>query len=513
MSSYRKHIFSFEDAKDLDSYAQELTKVNGIQWMGWAAISIFQVCRNLFLKYQEIIILCGSGNNGGDGYALAYFLQTEGQNVRIFYTDSPRTQESLYYYNLLKVTKVSLAELVDLKNYLTNFEKSFLIIDCLYGIGARLPLPNAIAKILIELNSWKRNKTKEICHFLSIDAITGREAWMEWISNLDKKENMPFFPADTLIEIGSSKWENFGFPDENKITIPIGFPRKEFIEDKRTKLVIQELEILPKDHILKILRKPKISHKYKAGSCLFVGAEKGMEGAILLSLSSFHGIGGGISKVNSLSKEIWNHKEAMNPSYMVDTDPVHFWQDSFFKKASGLVWGPGTLVPALENNEALEEWKQIRNFPEKYFILDAGRIPSFNLIDKNPDLSFHPNCILTAHFGEFNRLTNCGNLNWEDRISSGLQFSKKLNAYILLKESYSLLFSPSGEFYIWNEPNEKLATMGTGDLLTGILALYLSRKFSMLDSVHFALNTINLCKQMDVRSPTSWEILEFLKKV
>lgn len=513
MSSYRKQIFSFEDAKNLDTYAQEFTKVHGIQWMGWAAISIFQVCRDLFFKYQEIIILCGSGNNGGDGYALAYFLQSEGQNVRIFYAESPKTKESIYYYNLLKVTKVSLAELVDLENHLRHFANSFLIIDCLYGIGARLPLPDAVAKIIKDLNIWKQNKTQDDCHFLSIDAITGREAWMEWISNQDQKKIITSFPADTLVEIASSKWENFGFSDENKILIPIGFPRKEFIEERKLKHNIQKLEILPKDKILKSLSKPISSHKYNAGSCLFVGAEKGMEGAILLSLSSFHGIGGGISKVNSLSKEIWNHKEAINPSYMIATDPVHFWQDPFFRKASGLVWGPGTLVPALENNEVLNDWDQIKNFPEKYFILDAGRIPSFNIFNKITDLSFHPNCILTAHFGEFNRLTNCGNLNWEDRISSGLQFSKKLNAYILLKESYSLLFSPSGEFYIWNEPNEKLATMGTGDLLTGILALYLSRKFSMLDSVHFALNTINLCKQMDVRSPTSWEILEFLKKV
>jgi ADP-dependent NAD(P)H-hydrate dehydratase / NAD(P)H-hydrate epimerase len=516
MASSIKRVLNFEDAKRLDKFAQEFTKIPGNQWMGWAALSLFHTYKNLFNSHKEIIILCGRGNNGGDGYALAYFLQTEGHSVQILAENNPQSEEAIYYRDLITLLNVPIDDLNKLEKFLQSIQSashSTLIVDCLYGIGGRLPLSKQVLEIMNQLHKFKNSTLSKDSHFLSIDAISGRNPMREWTSIEDTKIDPSFFPADTLAEIGSIKWENFGFPNEKKIYVPIGFPSKEFIEQNVLSQNIFQLTPLSIKSLQKSFLKSDHSHKYKAGSCLFYGGEEGMEGAILLSQSAFMGLGGGIAKVNSLSKQIWNHKESINPSLMINTESIRFWEDPFFQKAKAMVWGPGTSVPNQNEDVVPEEWKQIINYPEKSFIIDAGRIPSYSIIQNHSDLIFHPNCIFTAHFGEFNRMTECRSKKWFARIENGIEFARKMNAYILLKESYSILFSPNGEIYIWDEPNPKLATMGTGDLLTGILALYLSRKFCVLESVQFALSAMNLSKQMNYNSPSSWEILEYLKKV
>jgi hydroxyethylthiazole kinase-like uncharacterized protein yjeF len=504
------NVLSYSDSKSIDSFYQNEFNITGIQLMGMASLSFYNLTKDLYKESSSIIILCGKGNNGGDGYALAYFLYTEGLNPILYFWEEPIAQEASFYFELIKKVKLESHKISYGDTITKNWNSQSIVVDAILGVGVRYPLDSELEDHLMEINNWKINNSNSL--FISIDAVTGRKPWQEWESYSKNKSssNIGLFPADLLAEIGSLKWENFGFPNDKKIYIPIGFPIYEFEKSRTEKFSrIFKFEKMDSDNVIKFLKKTPNSHKYSAGSCAFNGGEESMEGAILISLSAFLGLGGGIAKCFSNSSRIFSHPLAVDPSYMIDTKSS-FWTDPYLLKAQTIVWGPGTKPNSEPSEKFHEAWDFIKLHPDKKIILDAGRIPSNDFVQS--DIKLNPNCVLTPHFGEFQRLTGIQSENWVDRIEAGLKISMQLNACILLKESYSILFCPDQALYIWDSPNPKLATMGTGDLLTGILAVFLSRGYSIVDSVHYALSLIAKSSEMITFSPTTWEILEYLKK-
>ena len=71
--------------------------------MGMASLSFYNLTKDLYKESSSIIILCGKGNNGGDGYALAYFLYTEGLNPILYFWEEPIAQEASFYFELIKL--------------------------------------------------------------------------------------------------------------------------------------------------------------------------------------------------------------------------------------------------------------------------------------------------------------------------------------------------------------------------------------------------------------------------
>lgn len=93
-----KHpIYTNEESKFIDEYCHHTLNYPETTLMGMAAVSVFHANEDLWSTAEEIWIVCGTGGNGGDGYALAQILFQEGQNVRIFSYEKPKRKDSLFY--------------------------------------------------------------------------------------------------------------------------------------------------------------------------------------------------------------------------------------------------------------------------------------------------------------------------------------------------------------------------------------------------------------------------------
>lgn len=490
----QKPLFTNKESKALDSLTTKELGFPEETLMGMAALSVFHANEDLWKTAESIWILCGTGGNGGDGYALAHTLYQEGYNVRCFSTAPNKSEAGKFYETLVKKTLGDTRNLEDFyKEWEEAEEDSVLLVDALLGTGFQGELSPELLELIETIN-----ESEVFFYRLSLDTPSG---WNPYILGKEEKSNV-FVYADSIEELGTRKWENVGFIYEKDSIIPryyesIGFPIRTHLNQENFSNRFY-LEPDPESAISMVKRKNK-DHKYSAGSAIFYGGEKGMEGAILLSEEAFSRLGGGISKIFSPSSQISSYVLKEDLSKMSKTSSfLEISEDPFFTKTKTIVAGPGlTQYP-----KDLEGWI----LPEgKKLVLDAGAIPSFGTkLPKGNQI------LLTPHVGELNRMTGKTHSSIQAAYDTLAEFCPQNNVYVLLKSFVSLLVCPDGFSYVWESPNPKLATMGTGDLLSGILARYLSLDLSIPESVQLALSFLDHSKQLEEPYPSAHQILKSL---
>ncbi|TGN13996.1 NAD(P)H-hydrate epimerase [Leptospira ilyithenensis] len=484
-----KHpIYTNEESKFIDDYCHHTLNYPETTLMGMAAVSVFHANEDLWSTAEEIWIVCGTGGNGGDGYALAQILFQEGQNVRIFSLGEPKRKDSLFYSEQCINSGIPVHSFQDLEKWEEEKEAdSILLVDAILGIGFTPPLKKEILSAIEWINS-----SDLFFYKLSLDTPSGFIA---------TDPDSIFIEADSIEELGTRKWENLGYAVGDKI-IPryyesIGFPVRSLTEDLSfshrfywEKCNWEEIPDL-------IARKPN-SYKYTSGSSVFFGGEEGMHGAIILSQSAFQNLGGGISKVFTPSGVTRDLILGSDPSRMVSLgDGMEMESDPIFSKTKTIVVGPGTKAyPGFLKHLKLRE--------DQTLVLDAGAIPgSKETIPKG-------NVILTPHVGEFERLTGVKAPNIQEAYPVAVEFCKKNNVSLLYKSHISLFVTNTGTSYVWESPNPHLATMGTGDLLVGVLARFLSLGFENSEAMYYTLSFLEGVREMQEPYPTAGEILQFL---
>ncbi len=485
-------IFTNAEAKHIDRLSTEELGIPEIALMGSAALSVFHANEDLWETAETILVLVGTGGNGGDGYALAQILFQEGHSVQVFQTAPNKKNAGIFHESLCKKVGVPIGSISELSSYLkTKTKDSVLLVDALLGIGFNPPLDTQLTSI-IELC----NQKKEIFYTISLDTPSGFISGMDTIC----------IQADSIEELGTRKWENIGYqnPDSEEPTPryyeSIGFPVRSHI----SKLNFQQKFIWEPDmkQAKEKLKRKLNAHKYKSGSAMFYGGKEGMEGAILLSEKIFSVLGGGITKIGSPSSQIQKLTLSKDLSRMAAS--VSFSEcikDSFLEKVSVLVCGPGLT----ENPEDFSDNLDLGN---KTLILDAGAIPN-----SRKRLPTARETLLTPHLGEFSKITNKSYSRIQDVYDDICHICSEWQVNILVKSHISIYCTKSRDCFVFESPNPRLATMGTGDLLTGIVARYISTGEPLTESVYLALSLFDGVREMDITNPTAGNILEFFKGV
>lgn len=490
-------LFTSDESKQMDSLAITKLGFSEQTLMGMAALSVFNANEDLWNTAESIWIVCGSGGNGGDGYALAHFLYQEGYSVRVFQTSPNKNEAGKYYESLVITTLGKIGSIIDFQNETKHTkEDSVLLVDALLGTGFKSPLSKELQRIVETIND-----SRVFFYRLSLDSPSG---WDPYNLGPEGKDSQHYVYADSIEELGTRKWENVGFIYEKDNVIPryfesIGFPiRTHLTESNFSKKYYYEKE---PEKAIQVLKRKNKAHKYSVGSALFFGGSEGTEGAILLSEKAFSRLGGGISKIYSPSKKITQLALGDDLSKMaLSADFESALADPFLTKTKTILIGPG-----LQNYpKGLAGWNLE---PGKTCILDAGAIP-----DSGTKLPIGDRILLTPHVGELNRLTGKIHHSIQEAYESLIPFTKSHHVYVLVKSFVSLLVCPDGSSYIWESPNPKLATMGTGDLLSGILTRYFSLDLdlSIPEVVLLALSFLDNSKQLEEPYPSAHEILTSL---
>ncbi|MBL8018483.1 MAG: bifunctional ADP-dependent NAD(P)H-hydrate dehydratase/NAD(P)H-hydrate epimerase [Leptospirales bacterium] len=430
---------------------------SSVQLMGQAAAA--SVSRILTTRnFSKIFILCGHGNNGGDGYAIAWMLlgHGEGNRIRLFATEPPRTESAQFYARLLSanLTVQSIADFCSNPENTPNRED--LILDAILGAGQKGSPRGQAQDAIAKLNSLRARNNRP--YLIALDCPTG----LVEESDVLFASNSPALPCpDDVYCFGPGKLAlslNASLRATAQIhCLPIGFlPRNGSVFEWSQR---------------PLTRKKPLDHKYSAGSAWIVAGQKGMEGAALLCAGAYFAAGGGIGELRTFDESARQAILAGNPGLMTGVLP-----DVFSTRANTLLIGPGIRMD-VEKKSLLLDLLQTLHENVKV-ILDASAC-SLVLEERYPAF-LRAGTLLTPHSGEWEKL---GGPSVRSVVSfqKAAEFTRSIGCFALVKSAVSVLLGPERSF-VYPRPEPSLAVAGSGDCLAGIIAAFLGRPDASIES-------------------------------
>lgn len=449
--SLAKDLLSLEKKAFLDGVSEEKLISEAGQKIYSHAIRLIKEKK----LSSKIVLLCGKGNNGADGYAAALLLLQNGYKALAYHTadlqqTSPLCQKFLKEFQQAsgKIKFITEAEQI-------HFEKKSLIIDALLGSGFSKKLEGLLLEIV-----QKANLTKEI--ILAVDIPTGLEA-----NTGDVKTDA--IKAYETITFTSAKWGfylNQGYNYIGKVIVePIGLADT-YLEQLHVKAyLLNEKEIIKK--IPPVVRKRQ---KYERGSLLGITGSKAMMGAAYLSGLAALRTGSGIVFLFSDGKESKAPLELLTFTLDFQNENELF---SKIEQVKAVYMGPGLGRTQEIENLLLKILPQIK----KPLLLDADALYFLSKHLKDIPLSKLPVMpILTPHKKEMLRLLGRENLEEGLLIEECQKFVKQHHVILVLKGAPTFIFHPEYAPIIVDRGSPAMATAGTGDVLTGIIGSLLSQQ-------------------------------------
>ncbi len=404
---------------------------------------LYQEIKRKISRKDKILILCGNGNNGADGMVLCQYLVKYHYDVKIAfpYKEPNHTQSKLIYheFDYPILTNEHLSSAV---------KSSTVIIDALFGFSFHDALPDDIRSLFTFIHTSH-------ARVFSIDINSGAEA------NTGKYD--PYtIRSEITYALGAFK--------------PIHALNKELHLANEIKLVSLPIEPesstyleMNEDIFFKEYPKSSINdYKGTYGKVLLIGGSYGMAGAICFNIIGTKCMGAPFIEVG-LPDDIYPIVTSYfhYPVYLPFNDDNYMDKLSYaIEHAKVIAFGSGaTNMP---HNEAL--FNLIIEKANCPIIFDAEALQI--LKDNLFVLKYAKNdVILTPHIGEFSALSH---LSIEEIQKSRIEIVKKFasehHVHLALKSTNTILCSPSGKLYINESGNQSLATAGSGDLLTGMIA-------------------------------------------
>jgi ADP-dependent NAD(P)H-hydrate dehydratase / NAD(P)H-hydrate epimerase len=453
-------IFSSEQIRRADAYTIQNEPIPSIDLMERAAGACVDWMTNFKdLSQAEILVLCGPGNNGGDGLAIARMLHQQGIRVIVFIPDEDAKLSDDFAINLLRARDCGVEIRANKAFGIDLVSEKAIIIDALFGSGLSKPL-EGVYKELVEMIN------KSECITIAIDIPSGLYA--------DKPADAAgsaIVKADYTLSFQVPKLA-FLFPENEYLAgnwhiLPISL-HPGFIDSEPCRNYLVEFEDI------KAIWKPRhrFSHKGTFGHTLLIGGSKGKVGAAALMGKSCLRSGSGLVTVH-IPNCGYPVIQASVPEVMVsvDVDENECTQlprlDTYTAIAAGPGLGTGKSAAAM-----LKHLIQEASVP---LLLDADAL---NIVSDNPTwLAFLPKgTVLTPHPGEFARLAGKTS-NSFDRLEVLRALCIKYSLNIVLKGAYTVVCSALGNCYFNPTGNPGMATGGSGDVLTGIIAGLLAQGY------------------------------------
>jgi hydroxyethylthiazole kinase-like uncharacterized protein yjeF len=452
-------LLTSSQIRDADAYTIAHEPIASIDLMERASKGFVGWFVNHFPdKKLGITVYCGTGNNGGDGLAIARMLHDhfyKSISIKIARFSEKASPDFNANLEQAKERKLPVTELGPVKDF--PEESSDILIDALLGTGLNKPLDGDYKRLVDHLNEL--NKT-----VVAVDVPTGL------FSEGVMPEDAVVLKSDLVITFQQPKL-NFMLPESGPYikcweAVNIGI-NESFIRSQNSPYAAVE----EKD-IRKILKpRHKFSNKGTYGHTLIIAGKPETMGAALLSSSAcvYAGSGlttacipqSGLTALNSYMPEI------MAIVREGEELPPIKW-DSF----SALAIGPG-----LGNDDlAIDILTYVLNNYKNRIVFDADAL---NLLATNKTLwpSVPENSILTPHMKEFDRLFG-EHKSWWERIQTGIEKAKELSINILLKNDYTIIITPAGKVFFNTTSNPAMASGGMGDILTGIISGLLAQHYT-----------------------------------
>lgn len=456
-------IYNVATIREADKYTIENEPIASVDLMERAATACTDKLFDLGLTSEmPVYIVCGPGNNGGDGLAIARLLIRKGFTVSTFIPDPEEKYSEDFAVNLERLTNMQ-AEIKYLKDFNEeNIYDNAVLIDALFGSGLSRKLTGIYAETITKFNNSNGYKVSiDIPSGLYCDTVTDSESIVK---------------AEVTLTFQYPK-QAFLFRESEEFTgewhvLDIGLLSSFFSTGRTNSYFIEQDDI---QFIIK--HRSRFGHKGTYGHALLISGSKGKMGAAVLSARACLRSGAGLVSAYVPACGC-NIIQTAVPEAMVlvsETDD-HLSKLPDIESFSAIGIGPG-IGKSEETANMLKLLIQQARVP---LVLDADAL---NILSENKTwLAFLPeNSILTPHPGEFKRLAG-KSANSFERLQLLREFCIKYKVYVVLKGAYSAICTPLGKCFFNPTGNPGMATGGSGDVLTGIITSLLAQHYSALDA-------------------------------
>lgn len=456
-------IFTAQQIRDLDAYTIENEPIASIDLMERASMTFVDWFTSKFDSGRVVQVVCGIGNNGGDGFAIARLLYERGYSVRVYFCIIAKKCSLDCQTNKVRLEKIPAIQLIEI-NKDTPFptvQEDQIIIDAIFGSGLNRPIEGFWGDLIDHINTTKSLK-------IAVDIPSGLFA--------HEHSSGKIFKADWTFSFELPKLA-FLFPENHKYVGNWAFDTiglsESFIDNTQTADYYLDSQLIK--GIYK--KRGKYDHKGTFGHALLVVGSKGMVGAAILASKACLRSGVGLLTIHA-PKGANDILQISIPEAIINLDTAHevISKIGDLKKYSTLGIGCGIGTEA-QTQIALED---VLERAEKPIVLDADAL---NIISQNHDL-FHKipeDSILTPHPKEFERLFGKTENDFE-RNKLQREKAVSLKSYIILKGAHTSIACPDGTCYFNSTGNPGMATAGSGDVLTGIITGLFAQGYNAFES-------------------------------
>lgn len=468
-----EYVVTGEEMQRYDANTVEHYKIPGLVLMEQAALASVEEIERLFPnKNSKILVLSGKGNNGGDAMAVARILSQKGYSVTVsIITNKPLEKNGFsesagIQYDILQSMNFPLVTNVVVNSY-------DIIIDGIFGVGLNREITGNAAIVIEQANN---------CHGckISLDIPSGIHSSTGHVCGIA-------FKADYTITFAFLKRGLYLYPGAsyagNIIKKEIGITKESFLEQP------PEMFTLTGDVKDYLPARSPWGHKGTFGKVFLIAGSKQIGGAAILAGKSCMMSGCGMLKVcihkEQKSELLTSLPEAMIASY--DT-----LETALENIKSGMEWADVIAIgPGMDTNEiSAAMLETVLKTPAKPLVIDADGLnllskPDFLnlLIEYQADDNKRRSLILTPHPLELARILG---VTMEEVNTRGLELTRnlaaRLHAVIVKKDARTIVCSKSDPYAINIFGNSGMATAGSGDVLTGIIAALLALGLSAYDA-------------------------------
>ena len=447
----------------IDRWAIDEMGIPGIVLMENAGTTIVRRLAEIIpgLSSKKIIIFCGKGNNGGDGFVMARHLAELGANVTVLLAGLITELKGDAKTNALSAKNLGIPiQELNTKN-INKFDRklshSDIIVDALFGTGLSKPAACFMETVINKINQHEK-------FTVSIDINSGIDADSGMLIG-------PHVFSDLTFALASMKKSHLLHPAASAMKkvelLDIGIPN--YIEQDIQVHLLEEKDI---KSIFQSRRKD--THKGNFGHVLVLAGSTGKAGAA--GLTALAALRAGCGLCTLALPETCQKAFELHPMEVMTVPLPETQSGTLSIKAkepilrllegkSVVAMGPGLTTEP----ETVKLIGEILPFIKCPLILDADAI---NALEKHVDwLDDLKSVVLTPHPKEMSRLTGLSTQEIQkNRISAATEFAQKKSLILLLKGAPSLIATPDGNVYINPTGNPGMATGGSGDVLTGIIA-------------------------------------------
>lgn len=441
-----------EQMRRADLYTIEEIGVPSMVLMERAALEVVRCMEEEQLDFRKVLVICGSGNNGGDGYAIARLLHLKGHDVTIFFAGNSqkRSEENAQQAKIAAHYEIPV---------ITNLgtEEYSVIIDALFGTGLKREVTGHYREVLCSVNQMAGKK-------VAVDLPSG-------IHDTTGARMGIAFCADLTVAIAFPKRGLFlqeGNVCAGKIlTGDIGISSETFSEGTVT------FGYEKQDLFLGFPKRKKNSHKGSYGKVLMIAGSKGMLGAAYLSAKAAYAVGAGLVQIYTHEENRVILQQLLPEAIITTYDTFDSEQLEKLIQWADLI-GIGCGLGKSDTAERVMQYTLERALVP--CVVDADGI---NILSKHMEWIEETNAliVLTPHMKEMSRMLQCSVKELiEQRMEKLHAFVERYKVVCVLKDARTLVAKEHQNTYLNLSGNAAMAKAGSGDVLAGVIVGILAQQ-------------------------------------